>query len=63
MLCLAICKRRTEKAEEELRKFLNEYIEHPLSQDAIYELARLRVGDRNASIDRAVRTVSGIRVR
>lgn len=57
MLCLAFLQAgHRAQAERELRNFLSEHMDHELAQDAIFELARLAV-DRNAGIQRAVRTV------
>jgi tetratricopeptide (TPR) repeat protein len=57
MLCLAYLRGgHTSQAERELRGFLGEYLEHPLAQDAIFELARL-VMDQSGSIAKAVRVV------
>jgi serine/threonine protein kinase len=57
MLCLAFLRGgHTSQAERELRGFLSEYLEHPLSQDAIFELARL-VMEQSGSIAKAVRVV------
>lgn len=48
---------QVQQAEQELRDFLSEHIEHPLSQDAIFEVARLTAHLHDGSIERAVRTV------
>ena len=57
MLCLAFLRGgHTSQAERELRGFLSDSLEHPLSQDAIFELARL-VMDQSGSIAKAVRVV------
>ncbi|MCK6491286.1 MAG: protein kinase, partial [Planctomycetes bacterium] len=41
-------------AEAELRAFLGEHLDHRLAQDAIFEVARLRMRDRTAGLRRAV---------
>lgn len=57
MLCLAFLRAgHLGQAERELRGFLSDNLEHPLAQDAIFELARL-VMDQSGSIERAVRVV------
>ena len=57
MLCLAFLRGgHTSQAERELRGFLSDSLEHPLAQDAIFELARL-VMDQSGSIAKAVRVV------
>jgi len=57
MLCLAFLRGgHTSQAERELRGFLGEFLEHPLAQDAIFELARL-VMEQSGSIAKAVRVV------
>ncbi len=43
-------------AERELRDFLSRWLEHPLAQDAIYELARV-VQRQTGSVERATRVV------
>jgi serine/threonine protein kinase len=57
MLCLAYIRAgQSSQAERELRNFLSQYIDHPLSQDAIFELARL-IMEQSGSIERSVRVV------
>lgn len=58
MLCLAFLQAgHLQQAERELRAFLSEYLEHPLAQDAIFELARHCVEPETGSIERSVRVV------
>ncbi|MBA3685410.1 MAG: protein kinase [Planctomycetes bacterium] len=57
MLCLAFLRSgHYAQAEREFRSFLSQYLEHPVAQDAIFELARL-VMQQSGSIERAVRVV------
>jgi len=57
MLCLAYLRAgHANQAERELRQFLSANLDHPLAQDAIFELARL-VMEQSGSIERAVRVV------
>lgn len=57
MLCLAFLRAgHSAQAERELRQFLSDNLEHPLAQDAIFELARL-VMEQSGAIERAVRVV------
>lgn len=57
MLCLAFLRAGyAEQAEKELHRFIMERLEHALSQDAVYELAKLRVGD-SSNIGPGVRVV------
>ena len=45
------------EAESELRSFLSDHLEHPLAQDAIFELARLRLANPNGGFRKAVQEV------
>jgi hypothetical protein len=57
MLCLAFLQAgHSAQAEAELQQFLSHYIELPLAQDAIFELARIKA-EESDSIERAVRVV------
>ena len=57
MLCLAFRQAgQFKQSERELEQFLSQAIDHPLAQDAIFELARLKV-EAGPSVERAVRTV------
>lgn len=57
MLCLAFLQGgHLKQADRELRQFLSENIDHPLAQDAIFELARVEL-DGAEGVGRAVRTV------
>lgn len=64
MLCLAYLQAgRITQAEEDLRAFLSNHLDHDLAQDAIFELARVPLtgsdGPMGRRIERAVRTVLG----
>ncbi|TVR13677.1 MAG: hypothetical protein EA401_06145 [Planctomycetota bacterium] len=57
MLCLAFRQAgHLRQSERELEQFLSRSIEHALAQDAIFELARVKV-EEGRSVERAVRTV------
>ncbi len=57
MLCLALLRSGQLKlAERELRGLLSDSLDHPLAQDAIFELARLVMAQAR-SLDKAVRVV------
>jgi hypothetical protein len=45
------------EAEEELRSFLSDHLEHPLAQDAIFELARLRLTTSSGGFRKAVQEI------
>ncbi|MFW5698697.1 MAG: hypothetical protein ACOCYN_02480, partial [Planctomycetota bacterium] len=58
MLCLAFVEAgHAKQAERELRDFLSDHLEHPLGQDAIFELARILVDPSGRGIARAAREV------
>ncbi len=58
MLCLAYQRAGlTSAAEAEMRQFLSHHLDHPLAQDAIFELARLRALSGPDGLERAVREI------
>ncbi len=58
MLCLTFLEAgHRSQAERELRDFLSDHLDHPLAQDAIYELARILVDPGRRSIARGLREV------
>ena len=58
MLCLAYQRAGlTSAAEAEMRQFLSHHLDHPLAQDAIFELARLRALSGTDGLERAVREI------
>jgi serine/threonine protein kinase/tetratricopeptide (TPR) repeat protein len=58
MLCLAYQRAGLNAAAEaEMRQFLSRHLDHPLAQDAIFELARLRALSGPDGLERAVREI------
>jgi serine/threonine protein kinase len=58
MLCMALVQAgQAAEAEKEIRRFLSERIEHPLAQDAMFELARLQLQNPQGGIRRAVQEI------
>ena len=58
MLCLAYQRAGlTSAAEVEMRQFLSQHLDHPMAQDAIFELARLRALSGADGLERAVREI------
>ncbi|MBA3936813.1 MAG: protein kinase [Planctomycetes bacterium] len=58
MLCLAYQRAGLNAAAEaEMRHFLSQNLDHPLAQDAIFELARLRAATGGDGLERAVREI------
>ncbi len=58
MLCMALvtCSRNAE-AETEIRQFLSDHLDHRLAQDAIFQLARLRLRNPQGGIRKAVQEI------
>lgn len=58
MLCMALIRSEDQAAAtEEIRGFLGDHLDHPLAQDAIFELARLRLKGGPGGMRRAVQEV------
>nr|MBA2479622.1 hypothetical protein [Planctomycetota bacterium] len=58
MLCMALVQSgQVTEAEREIRQFLSSHIEHPLAQDAMFELACLHLQNPAGGIRRAVQEI------
>ncbi len=58
MLCMALGQGgQVAEAEQEIRRFLSVHIEHPLAQDAMFELARLHLNNAQGGVRRAVQEI------
>jgi hypothetical protein len=58
MLAMALSEgNRVQEAEAALRDLLSDHFDHPLAQDAIFELARIRLDSPNGGIRKAVQEV------
>jgi hypothetical protein len=58
MLCMALVQAgQIQEAEKEIRGFLSTHIEHPLAQDAMFELACLHLRKEQGGIRRAVQEI------
>ena len=57
MLCVALGQANDQGAEDEFRAFLAAHLDHPLAQDAIFELACLRLRQVGGGIRRAVQEI------